>query len=112
VRVSWICGLPYLALNSVRGCAPVRTVTVMKFNKTWGIVVVGAPLTIVSFVVSFKLGIIAVLALLILARVLRGPSESGGVIGVDHKNPPGTRPPQRNGGGIQTFFPPRGGWGQ
>ena len=87
------------------------TVSGMKVNKTLGIVV-AALLAVVSFVVSIKLGIVVVVALLIVARITRGPSKSGGVIGVDHKNPPGQRPPQRNGGGIQTFYPPRGGLGQ
>jgi hypothetical protein len=84
----------------------------MKFNKTWGTIggfVVAAPLTGIAFMASIKLGIAVLVGLFILARVLRGPSESGGVIGVDHQNAPGQRPPRRNGGGIQTFFPPRGG---
>jgi hypothetical protein len=82
----------------------------MKLSKTLG-VLAAALLTIGSFVLSIKLGLVVLAASLILARVLQGPSESSGVIGVDHKNPPGTRPPRRNGGGIQTFFPPRGGFG-
>jgi hypothetical protein len=64
----------------------------------------------VSFLASIKLGVVVVVAILIIARLLRGPSQSGGVIGVDHQNPPGTRPPQRSSGGVQTFHPPRGGW--
>lgn len=83
----------------------------MKVNKTLGIIF-AALLTVISFIVSIKLGIVVVIALLIAARIIRGPSKPGGVIGVDHKNPPGQRPPRRNGGGIQTFYPPRGGWGQ
>ena len=82
----------------------------MKLSKTLG-VILAALLAAASFVVSIKLGIVSVLVLLITARILRGPSGAGGVIGVDHKNPPGTQPPQRNGGGIQTVFPPRGGFG-
>ena len=83
-----------------------RTVLGMKINKTWGIVA-AAPLAVISFIVSIKLGIVIVIALLILAHLLRGPSKSGGVISVGHANPPGQRLPRRNGGGIQTFFPPR-----
>ncbi len=91
------------------GASVHSTITGMKISKNW-VLAGAAPLTIASFVVSIKLGIVVLIALLVLRRLLRGPSESGGVIGVDHKNPPGTRPPRRNGGGIQTFFPPRGGW--
>ena len=98
----------YHATHSLRGCTSARTGAGMKFNKTWGIVA-DAPLAIVSFIVSIKLGIVVVIALLILARLLRSTSKSGGVIGVDHANPPGQRPPRRNGGGIQTLFPPHGG---
>jgi hypothetical protein len=87
-----------------------HTVTGMKFNKTWGVIggiVVAAPLTIASFMVSIKLGIGVLVALLVLVRVLRGPSESGGVIGVDQQSQAHGRPKDEgNGGGRQTFSSP------
>lgn len=58
----------------------------MKFNKTWG-TVLAAVLAVASFVVSFKLGLI-VCALLILARFVWGPSDSDGIIGIDHIDRP------------------------
>ena len=59
----------------------------MKFSKSLGIVS-AALITVTSFIVSIKLGIIAVVALLIVARIIRGPSESGGIIGVEHVDLP------------------------
>lgn len=70
--------------------------------------VVAALLTIAAFVVSIKLGIIVLVALLIAARLLRGPSESGGVIGVDQQSQARGRPRDEGNGGVgrQTFSSP------
>jgi hypothetical protein len=51
-------------------------------------IVIAALITVVSFMVSIKLGVIAVIALLIIARIIRGPSKSGGIIGVEHADLP------------------------
>lgn len=59
----------------------------MKFSKPLG-VVIAALITVTSFVVSIKLGIATVVALLIIARIVRGPSGSGGIIGVEHVDLP------------------------
>ncbi len=78
----------------VRVAAHCCSIIRMKINKTWGIiggVVVAAPLTIIAFIISVKLGIIVVITLLILVRLLRGPSDSGGIIGIDHVDLPRSR---------------------
>jgi hypothetical protein len=85
-----------------------RTFRVMKFSKTWGIVI-AALLTGTSLVVSTKLGIVVAIALLIVARLLRGPSASEGIIGVEHIDRPRTG--SYGGGFIPGGLLSRGGLG-
>lgn len=72
----------------------------MKFSKAWGVIAAAAPLVIISFVVSVKLGVVALLAALIVARLLRGSSNSGGLIGVDHQGQAHGRPHDEGNGGV------------
>ncbi len=83
------------------------TVLRMNITKTLG-TAASALLAIAAFVVSIKLGIIVLVALLIVARLLRGPSESGGVIGVDQQSQARGRPRDEGNGGVgrQTFSSP------
>ena len=85
-----------------------RTVLWMKFIKPL-ITVVAAVATIAAFVASFKLGVAVLLAVLVLARLVRGPSsDSGGVIGVDQQSQAHGRPKDEGNGGVgrQTFSSP------
>jgi hypothetical protein len=64
-----------------------------------------AALTIAAFTASIKLGVVVLLAVLVLARLVRGPSASGGIVGVEQQSQArGRRPRTGNGGtGVQTF---------
>ena len=80
----------------------------MKFSKTWGVIAAATPLVIISFAVSVKLGVVALIAVLIVVRLVRGSSNSGGIIGVDQQSRAHGRPKDEGNGGVgrQTFSSP------
>ena len=59
----------------------------VKFNKTWVAIAAALLIIVASIVISIKLGIAAV-ALLILVRLIKGPSDSDTIIGLDHVSRP------------------------
>ena len=71
----------------------------MNITKTVG--TVGAvALTISAFVASIKLGVVVLFVVLILARLLRGSSSSGGIIGVDQQGQAHGQPRDEGNGGV------------
>ncbi len=80
----------------------------MKFNKTWGVAAAALLIIVVSIIASIKLGV-ALLALLLLARFVWGPSEPAGIIGVEHVDRPRTG--SYGGGFIPGGLLSRGGFG-
>ena len=78
-------------------------------NTTKTLFTVGAvTLTVASFVASIKLGVVALLVVLILALLVRSSSASGGIIGVDQQSQSRSRPKDEGNGGVgrQTFSSP------
>lgn len=78
-------------------------------NTTKTLFTVGAvTLTVASFVASIKLGVVALLVVLILALLVRSSSASGGIIGVDQQSQSQSRPKDEGNGGVgrQTFSSP------
>lgn len=85
-----------------------RTFDIVKFNKTWGFVAAALLIIVISIFGSIKLGI-GLLLLLILARLVWGPSEPAGIIGIEHVDRPRTG--SYGGGFIPGGLLSRGGLG-
>ena len=81
---------PHIALTVQRArLYSLRTFMVMKNKKTWGILAAALLIVIVAIAGSLKIGV-SLLGILVLARLIWGPSEPGGIIGIEHVDRPRT----------------------